>query len=805
MAFASLSLPPMEEPMEMSSPAAGQHLDGDIDIDFDDYGADQTNDDEHMLEDGDPMRPGTAVTDDMMADVDHPQVTSVPTTVEEEMQDSDEAAQPVEQQMNDEELIDYEDEFYPDPPHEALVGTTFQAQDHNGTGADTLSAPVVENSLLMEKNAAVESDQVDEEIVRRAEDVTVEPPSDTLEATTFEARHSAIAEESDQVQPPVDESAALAQQEDAPPESIPAAPNAQTTGESTIPAEDVGAPEGTTSPAVEQTLEQEVTASPQKMAPQHLGTIDVSGGSVADAPPTPTDQTLHAMSIAFGKYQWPLFKSRSQPDGLLKDDNLLNVSLADLLHNVRDRLALKVSADDMVTDTRDLVLNFDIFGLTVAESSLHASATSLNDVLAVYLTLHENDGITEHDAPPLFMTLTTQINFHNSIASLKQLAATGAGLPSVPDHVDDDTAEIDQEEDTSAEILEAKAAQLEGGETTYDPEHDPEESEVQEDLTGQIYEYYEEDHEDREDYEGYEDDEPASGDQEDAQPTDDGHDESFQDNKVDNPLATQLTSLVEVTEPSGPLDSTVEETEVAAEPKSDNSSSGVRAHVTSNSTGEYPLEDLIDWDDVDLTSDNSELYIDNGEDDYSAAVSADQLNPQEETHDNAVDDPDQNDEAAGDVLEFASEYFDGEDQPHDDGDESVTKHDPDHEEQYDNAVDSVDSTNQAVDSTDVLDVDHTSYTEGDEQYDTAFDLLDDDGNEPFNDNEDAADIPSQSQAPELDEDDIGFDLDEEDVAPASPSPATSTPRHGKRPLEEVADDEDRIDFDEPELKKARAD
>jgi hypothetical protein len=93
--------------------------------------------------------------------------------------------------------------------------------------------------------------------------------------------------------------------------------------------------------------------------------IDTNLNASADAPSTPTDTGLHPMVIQYGDWEWPLFKSSKQPDGLLKDDNLASVALADLLNNCRSRLALKAGED--ISEDQELVLRFDSSGLSIVE------------------------------------------------------------------------------------------------------------------------------------------------------------------------------------------------------------------------------------------------------------------------------------------------------------------------------------------------------------------------------------------------------------------------------------------------------
>lgn len=800
MAFAQHMMPPpMEEAMDMSSPNPNQLYDGDIDIDYNYGGGAPMNDDEHMSEDGQFPRPGTAVTDDFMSDADHVNVTSVPTIVEEEMQDSDDAN--TEQQVNDEELIDYDDEIFPDPPQEAPVGDAFQTQEQSQMKEVPVAQPA--DSSFLAPTEVLDNDEVDEEIVRGPEDVALEVVGEPKAPAADGLTTAGTAEPAENVQAAAQNETEPAQQvgnaeEQNAADTVADAPAKETAVHAVSALEAVEAPAAAQQPSEhappQAEVEQDTTATAQKVPPRHPGVIDVSAKYATDAPPTPTDLTLHAMLIKYGAYQWPLFKSRAQPEGLLKDDNLLNVSLTDLLSNIRTRLASKVDEADMITEARELVLCFDIFGsmiaevcnttlyferspLTIVQSSLHASSTSLNDVLGVYLTLHKNDDVDEQDTPPLFMTLTTQPNFMHNLASLKHMAAIGLGLPKVTIEDQHNTPIQDEDEQQSEEAADHETAEFADDQEEYpevpeDDEHDQDYPQYHDPADGDEHEH---------DTVGYEEGQYQDGEDDDyhyedtvAQPAED--------------TGTFDGAADEALDPEVPT--TNAEDNVQAAP--DASSAVVREPAANDTTGEYTLEDYIDWEDDDLTDSTTELHEDDGEDEYSAllneytaeageaAPAASAEGHEDEHADDAEHDPylDEHTQEAADDTGLG--HGDGEQQPTTNGDTASTP------------ADVVDSKAHAPAS-------NTSAQDAVEEPFT-FDLLDDDGNEPFDDNDEVAD-PARQHEPENDEDDIGFELDDDEPAPVSP--ATSTPGN-KRPYEQPAD-EDHIDFDEPETKKARAD
>ncbi|GIZ46469.1 hypothetical protein CKM354_000959500 [Cercospora kikuchii] len=782
--FASLTMPPMEEAMEMSSPAPGQQYDGDIDIVFDDYPAETVpHDDDHMSEDGDMMRPGTAATDDLMADVEHANVTSVPTIIEEEMQDSDDATQPAEEQMDDEELIDYEDdEMYVGNPAEGQPGEDVQIAEQAQSVAPVVSTVPAEESVPAPLEASVEHEPAVKEIVQVSGDVAAEtvpePQTEHTETVSTSAEDSNISQSEAVHNDFVEQADSVGQgatEADATYSVVSEPKTAETGDDAKLPQQ-----QELEATAEEESLRQEADDPAIKPAPLLPGTIDVSGTLVPEGPPTPTDWTLHAISIQYRDHMWPLFKSRSQPDGLLKDDNLLNVSLSDLISELRGRLELKLDEDDSIAESRELVLNFEIFGLMVAESSVHASAASLNDVLSVYLKLHDNVGIPEHDAPPLLITLTTQLNFSNSIATLKHLAETGAGLP-VVENEEEENEYAEEAEGTQAEVHQVQP-EASTHEDVDDHFEDQDHQQLPEDHAGegeynQEYDYQEEepvnDGEETEAPEYYETHEQEA----------DEYDEAYQPSAEENLEAdgaaaeNAVKSRLRATDYEGAVD-----------PESHTSSAAVSAAAAHDTT---------------------ELYENPGDDDTSPPLNQDSTEIAEDAADadGLLEEAEDQGVVASDpyALEFDNEDFSYEGDERYRGSDADAQHNPDENDDQEGTVTATAAAELGHDEAEGLISTANGelhHAEEEQDFDPAFDLLDDDGNEPFDHDEESAEAVPPVQPLEHDEDDIGFDLDDDEDAPTTPT--TLTPRQGKRSLDEAAD-EDHIDFDEPELKKARAD
>jgi hypothetical protein len=314
-AFSSLSVPAPDDTMEMSSPA-NRNLDDDIDIDFDDYqGGVQLTDDEHMLED--TTRPATA-TDEVMDD--DLQLAGADGQVDEEvMHDDTPQVQETGVVQEDDELIDY-------------------GEDEELQGDFTEIAHATEEPTAV-PDVAVED--FDEEIERPAEEAGVQPP-------TFLVIEEVNADAALTSEPPVSD--------DDPAGAPPDEATAQ---------DDFGAVTSVNEQA--ETYDEEHVIGDETDAFQPQISVNTALDTPTDGPATPTDTGLHPMTIRYGNLQIPLFKSRRQLDGLLKNDNLANMSLADLVADCRKQLAVK--RGEIIPDGQEIVLDFNDLGLMLVEVS----------------------------------------------------------------------------------------------------------------------------------------------------------------------------------------------------------------------------------------------------------------------------------------------------------------------------------------------------------------------------------------------------------------------------------------------------
>jgi hypothetical protein len=387
--FTSLQAPLAEDSMEMSSPAQPVYDDDDIEIDFDEHivGVEHT-DDERMVDDIEQPRPGTA-TDDMMEDDAPSNDAQAP---EQEMQDGFDAIA-YEQVYPDDELIDYGEDDYQD------MG---ESNDHT-----VYEPPAPEITLEDCEPTDPGVEQVDEEVIREpeisvpvpevvvteetnSETVPAVPETDATEASVVPFTEEPVADASNDA---TEQQAVASEHEDVV-DVAAAADDQQAVASEHDDVVDVAAA------ADDQHVEANNPATPQDVEPfpelpedspefkdvaPIPAPLDTNLDASVDAPATPTDTGLHPMVIQYGDWEWPLFKSKKQSEGLLKDDNLASVALADLLNNCRSRLALKVGED--ISEDQEFVLRFDSTGLTIIEVRVNSHRMQRMTMLTIFTEL----------------------------------------------------------------------------------------------------------------------------------------------------------------------------------------------------------------------------------------------------------------------------------------------------------------------------------------------------------------------------------------------------------------------------------
>ncbi|TKA23790.1 hypothetical protein B0A50_07072 [Salinomyces thailandicus] len=337
-------------------------------------------------------------------------------------------------------------------------------------------------------------------------------------------------------------------------------------------------------------------------APLALETsTDIKYAEQNEGPSTPTDTGLHPVMLYYGEHSMPLFKSKTQQDGLLKDDNLANLSLAELMRNCRQRLAFKIGI--AVPEEQELVLAFDPFELPLAEYSRAAYQHSLNDVLDVFLQLHQNDGTT--DIPALSLSLHFQ-QFTSHLSVLQQAVADGKGMSSFVSHEQLDSEEYydEVEEDGNGQDGNGR----DGGE-----KYDENQAGQQQYDDGQedLHEYYEGGEEAQEGQEYYAQDAQYEDGQEYEEEGDQATD-AGQPSLVDPGTAEVQKSDNAPEEAVVPAEKTSEDAQATVATEA-NAPSPARSQTVQDCTANGEYDDLIDYGDDDLTDPTSEQAFDDEE------------------------------------------------------------------------------------------------------------------------------------------------------------------------------------------------
>jgi len=790
-AFAPLLAPVLDDSMEVSSSPAGNHYDDEVLIDYDDYGTATFTEDERMIEDGDPARPGTA-TDDMMEDAE-PR-----SPVNEEIMHDDPVTVAPESYIEDEELIDYSDEEYQDDTQVTLDGST---------------APITE---VTEQNATVPAENVIETEVEIVNEAAVQQPQD--EATVEEPTANFLSAVAENPVPSNDGDAVLAaaaledqdtlnvDQDDAAEELSRQVDGeeaaAQELGEQALEADEAEVHVAESSDNQKVQDESEALKAP----PRFPTGLDTSAYFASDGPQTPSDTGIHPITVRYGDIVMPLFKSRIQPDGLLKDDNLASVSLGDLLDNCRHRLALKIG-ESLSTD-QELVLSFENMGLQLVEHSPQAFETSLEDVLGVYLSLHRND--STHPIPPLALSLSLQLKFTSSFNILKAAAQQGEGMLKFAylrsgDEELDEYEEDDEEEEEEVKEEDARHDEyhdeyhddeVAGEEQQYGGEDASAEDHAGEQVSnleeGQEYEEdeYPEDQEENQEYD--------AGQYQESHHVDSLHEEHNDEQRQTDPIAEAGSDVDENDLPEDGEENDENLNQDALEHEADQAD----VHTTATESEEYVRPESPASSSTvrgDSANEPTELQVDDGNDNSAAVAS--EYDIEEAAADAAsatvVDDVQQtahaDDVNEAPAREHSSEGLDH----HSSGDlhEVVAEDGTAGRKNPDEAGSDADEHGQDDD----LPADDLDFDEGDlpavdgEQFDTAFDLLEDHDFEQVAENGE----PSQpADGLEYDDDDIGFNDDVEEAILASNSPL------GKRSFDEHVGNDDVAEEQEP--KKVRS-
>lgn len=438
------------------------------------------------------------------------------------------------------------------------------------------------------------------------------------------------------------------------------------------------------------------------------------------------------------------------------------------------------------------------------------------------------------------VTLTSQPKFSSALGVLQKAVNDGQGISSF-DPSSASENEDHQQNEQEAQVIDEHVAQegqeFAAGEEQYEQHHDAYTHEY-----ANEHEQYQEG-ENGEYQEGQEfTEEPNVENQADQLPEDGYHDEinyedfdeheEYPDPEDFDQYQESGTNIEDFGAPEdqgnteGGLQTETQEEKPSeiVEPDSAASSMTVHGDRANDVTGEYDPEDLIDWDD-DLLTGSSETYADHGDDDFSKLLTEYDA----EASGNVPEPPKKSSKQTDIVLDISesanelSALHPSEDHKEEQailGPESEDFLTAEIDHQLEGDADAADSTGEqyqedpdegliqyeddTFNEADYVDYDNQGENElgeDDEQFHTALELLDGDQAEQGPGNADATALSNQPHAEALDEYDIGYD-DDDFAEPENVTKGSTDSPLGKRSFEA---DEDELDFEEPELKKARSD
>lgn len=443
--------------MDMSSPA-NRAYDDDLDLDLDDdmVTAANAQDDDNMVDDADTHEAGSV--DDVMQD---DQITHT---------------------NADEDLIDYSDEedFDMTAKNEEVNNIV---QPHDFPTQPVLNAEEAEQSAVPARDA-----------------LTEEANTSVNELITSDRKASQLGYDREEEQTHESTDAEVAKGQE-PHET--ASQEVEPLDQNGLAEDEASQPQYNNGYEVQNNVD-----APQDQQSAVLPQIDTTAASGHDheGPPTPTDTGLHPILFYYEDQEYPMFKSKTCPNGLLKDDNLVSVSLADFIKQCRQRLTIKTNVD--LDERYEVLLTFESLRLSVVEDSTASFQTSLKEVLDVYVQLHENDLVPVEEIPPLEIICSLQIKFNNSIVALQNAAGIGKGISEIfepaatydesgsiqHEQTDDvDVAHDSNDHEQHEETYEADAfaeVQYEAGQDDRGEEHD----EAEEEEGDASKSYYEEEH-----------------------------------------------------------------------------------------------------------------------------------------------------------------------------------------------------------------------------------------------------------------------------------------------------------------------
>ncbi|KAI4201621.1 MAG: hypothetical protein LQ350_003100 [Teloschistes chrysophthalmus] len=134
---------------------------------------------------------------------------------------------------------------------------------------------------------------------------------------------------------------------------------------------------------------------------------------------------IHQVAIFYEGSEMFLFPPAEHEQDLsqtyfLSDEALAAEPLYNLFRECRNVLG------ESISDKEELQITIEVLGLSICESTVDGSSTSLLDILEVFLQLHSHDGI--EDPPHMSMILSTNTRFSDRLRFLLGCVADGKGM-----------------------------------------------------------------------------------------------------------------------------------------------------------------------------------------------------------------------------------------------------------------------------------------------------------------------------------------------------------------------------------------
>ncbi|KAL9586534.1 MAG: hypothetical protein Q9212_000842 [Teloschistes hypoglaucus] len=154
---------------------------------------------------------------------------------------------------------------------------------------------------------------------------------------------------------------------------------------------------------------------------------------------SPESPYIHQLVVFYEGSEMFLFPPAEHEQDLsqtyfLSDEALAAEPLYNLFRECRNVLG------ESISDKEELQITIDVLGLSICESTVDGSSTTLLDILDVFLQLHSQDGI--ENPPHMSMILSTNTRFSDRLRFLLDFVADGKGMSHLrrEEYLEDDTS-----------------------------------------------------------------------------------------------------------------------------------------------------------------------------------------------------------------------------------------------------------------------------------------------------------------------------------------------------------------------------